>query len=93
MIQSRLEQAVKLGQRQLFGRSGSDFLSIDCYFIRLRIYSKLRCAVVPYHSLLADIATTVYRDNVFFQSVSIFMPASKAALETKVRQASCFAFP
>lgn len=65
MIQSRLEQAVKLGQRQLFGRSGSDFLSIDCYFIRLRIYSKLRCAVVPYHSLLADIATAVYRDNGF----------------------------
>ena len=92
MIQSRLEQAVKLGQRQLFGRSGSDFLSIDCYFIRLRIYSKLRCAVVPYHSLLADIATAVYRDNVFFQSVSIFYACVKGSLRNKGQAGFLFCF-
>ena len=92
MIQSRLEQAVKLGQRQLFGRSGSDFLSIDCYFIRLRIYSKLRCAVVPYHSLLADIATAVYRDNVFFQSVSIFYACVKGSLRNKGQAGFQFCF-
>ena len=92
MIQSRLEQAVKLGQRQLFGRSGSDFLSIDCYFIRLRIYSKLRWAVVPYHSLLADIATAVYRDNVFFQSVSIFYACVKGSLRNKGQAGFLFCF-
>lgn len=92
MIQSRLEQAVKLGQRQLFGRSGSDFLSIDCYFIRLRIYSKLRCAVVPYHSLLADIAAAVYRDNCFFQSVSIFNACVKGSLRNKGQAGFLFCF-
>lgn len=56
----------------VFRRAGSDFLSIDRHFICLRIYSKLQCAVVPYHIFLADIAAAVYRDNCFFQSVSIF---------------------
>lgn len=92
MIQSRLEQTVKLGQRQFFGRAGSDFLSVDRHFICLRIYSKLRCAVVPYHIFLADIAAAVYRDNCFFQSVSIFNACVKGSLRNKGQAGFLFCF-
>ena len=92
MIQSRLEQTVKLGQRQFFGRAGSDFLSIDRHFICLRIYSKLQCAVVPYHIFLADIAAAVYRDNCFFQSVSIFNACVKGSLRNKGQAGFLFCF-
>ena len=92
MIQSRLEQTVKLGQRQFFGRAGSDFLSIDRHFICLRIYSKLQCAVVSYHIFLADIAAAVYRDNCFFQSVSIFNACVKGSLRNKGQAGFLFCF-
>ena len=92
MIQSRLEQTVKLGQRQFFGRAGSDFLSIDRDLICLRIYSKLQCAVVPYHIFLADIAAAVYRDNCFFQSVSIFNACVKGSLRNKGQAGFLFCF-
>ena len=92
MIQSRLEQTVKLGQRQFFGRAGSDFLSIDRHFICLWIYSKLQCAVVPYHIFLADIAAAVYRDNCFFQSVSIFNACVKGSLRNKGQAGFLFCF-
>ena len=92
MIQSRLEQTVKLGQRQFFGRAGSDFLSIDRHFICLRIYSKLQCAVVPYHIFLDDIAAAVYRDNCFFQSVSIFNACVKGSLRNKGQAGFLFCF-
>lgn len=91
-MQSRLEQAVKLGQRQFFCWLGSDLLAVNSDLICLRIYGKHRRAVVPYHILLADTAAAVYRDNRFSSPYASLIPASKAAWETKVRHASCLLF-
>lgn len=92
-MQSRLEQAVKLGQRQFFCWLGSDLLAVNSDLICLRIYGKHRRAVVPYDILLADTAAAVYRDNRFFQSVCVFDTGIESSLGNEGQACLLFAFP